>query len=137
MISRSRFKKALAITIAAVLTAALAGCATYMPTPTSDPFTRELNHLYRQRRQDEAWMIASASAAAAGSLSATTFTTLGSLNDVGLHTARVGSILSYIIAALGAGSTIWSFIEYNKANSAYMETLKLETQYYNLVQPQH
>ena len=115
----------------------LAGCATFVPTPTNDPFTQQLDKLYTQRQQDQTWMIASAATAAAGSVAATTFTTLDSLNKIQPNTANIGTIISYIFTAIGAGSTVWSFIEYNKAVGDYMETLKLQTQYYNLLQPQN
>jgi len=120
-----------------LLAATLSACATYVATPTNDPFTRRLDSLYRQRQIDQTWMIASASTTAAGITAGTTFTTLNSLNQMDPHTANIGTIISYIVTALAAGSAVWAFVRWQKAVSDYMETLKLQTQYYNLLQPQN
>jgi len=121
--------------IAVALTLVLSGCSTFVPTPTSDPFTAQLNRYYAQRKADQAWMIASVSTAAAGAIGATTFNTLNSLNLMDPHAATIGTVISAILGTLAAGSTIWAFVEYDTSNNNYMETLKLQTQYYNLLQP--
>jgi len=120
-----------------LLASTLGACATYVPTPTNDPFTRQLDSLYQQRQTDNAWMIASVSTTAAGAVAATTFQTLNSLNEMDPHSAQIGTIIAYVVTALAAGSTIWAFAKWDKSLSDYYETLKLQTQYYNLIQPQH
>ena len=121
--------------IAIVLTLSLSGCATFVPTPTNDPFTRALDTYYGKRKADQAWMLASVSTAAAGAIGATTFNTLNSLNLMDPHAATIGTVISAILGTLAAGSSIWAFVDYSRANNDYMETLKLQSQYYNLLQP--
>ncbi len=119
-----------------LLASILSACAT---TPyrveSNDPFSRQLDSLDAKRHNAQAWMLASAISLGVGVGSGTTFSTLASLGSVQPPASTIGLISSYSLSLLAIGVGIWSFLRYNKATNDYLGTLRLETQYYNLLTP--
>lgn len=122
-----------------LVTAALAlgGCATTQNyhLKTNDPFSRQLNDLYAERVNAAHWLLASGGALGVGVTVGTTFSTLHGLGIVAPPASTVGLLSSYAFSLLGAGVGIWAAVRYNRAVNDYLATLRLETQYYNLVSP--
>ncbi|MDR2094654.1 MAG: hypothetical protein LBP76_03945 [Treponema sp.] len=100
-----------------------------------DPFSEQLDEYYNSQKKHKRNLIISAASFGGGFLMGTYFMTARSMdfgdpvfNQIGIYTAYIGSA-----AALGFG--IYSFIKWSRNMDLYLETLKLQTQYYNIIRP--
>lgn len=134
---RPKHRRGGLIAAALLVAIGLSGCATTgnYHLGANDPFARQLNNLYTQRVNAAHWLIASAGALGAGVAAGTTFSTLHGLGLAGPPISTVGLLSSYGLSLLGVGVGIWAAVRYNRAVNNYLATLRLETQYYNLVSP--
>ena len=134
---KRRHRVRLALVLVMLVVFSFSGCASTDVTPISsdDPFSAHLNDLSVKRLKAEHWLIASAASLAAGAAAGTTFSTLHSLNIAGPPVSTIGVISSYTLSILGAAAGIVWFSRYTAAVNEYLQTLRLETQYYNLVSP--
>ena len=108
-------------------------CASVERAESDDPFTNQLDTLYAKRVNNGNWTIAFAVILASGVIAGTVGTTLyntGNL-DAGVAVPLIAS--SYVISILSAGAGTYTFYNYNKYFNEYLETLRLQTQYYNSV----
>jgi len=116
--------------------AMLSGCSSVpYRAESNDPFSRQLDSLDAQRHNAQGWMLASGIALGVGVGGGTTFSTLSSTGAVQPPASTIGLISSYALSLVAIGVGIWSFIRYQHATNDYLGTLRLETQYYNLLTP--
>jgi len=78
-------------------------------------------------------MFICAVALATGAISGTVFTTLYNTNNMDPGLAVPLIVASYSISTIAAGWGTYQFYNFNKYFNEYLETLRLQTQYYNSV----
>jgi hypothetical protein len=125
-------KKLLLLICAGMLLAASCTTTEFYYTGT-DPFSEQLDFYYRRQQVSKTYLLLSSVIFASGFIAGSYFTTARSVdfgnsivNDAGLYS-------SYGIATSAAGGGIVSFIYWSKYSDQYLETLKLQTQYYNVL----
>jgi amino acid permease len=99
-----------------------------------DPFSEQLDTYFNTQARYKNKLIFSALVFAGGLIGSTVFTTYRSYN--GSSTANtIGIFTSYGLTALSATYGGWCFYKWSGNMDLYLETLRLQTQYYNIIQP--
>jgi hypothetical protein len=111
----------------------LSSCATVERTDSDDPFSNQLDTLYAKRVNSGDWTLAFAVILASGVIAGTVGTTLYNTNNLGAGVAIPLIASSYVVSILSAGCGTYTFFNYKKYFNEYLETLRLQTQYYNSV----
>lgn len=111
----------------------LFSCATVERTSSDDPFSNQLDTLYAKRSNAQTWIFICAVVLATGAISGTVFTTLYNTNNMDPGLAVPLIVASYSVSTLAAGWGTYQFYNFNKYFNEYLETLRLQTQYYNSV----
>jgi hypothetical protein len=99
-----------------------------------DPFSYQLARYYQRQKSWKTSLFVStlifAGSFAAGSYFVTSRSLDGASvgNDIGVYSGYSATLLSFGIGAL-------SFYGWSKNIDAYLETLRLQTQYYNIINP--
>ena len=113
--------------------ALVASCASVERTDSDDPFTNQLDTQFAKRVSSGNWTIAFAVILASGVIAGTVGTTLYNTGSLGAGVAVPLIASSYVVSILSAGAGTYTFYNYNKYFNEYLETLRLQTQYYNSV----
>jgi O-antigen/teichoic acid export membrane protein len=99
-----------------------------------DPFSEQLDTYFNTQRSFKNKLIFSSLIFAGGLIGGTIFTTYRSyngdstLNSIGIYT-------TYGLTAVSAAYSGYCFFKWSKNMDLYLETLRLQTQYYNIIQP--
>ena len=128
------FTRLFALILCAALCLSVAACATVARTDSDDPFSNQLDNQYATRTNAQNWMLASAISLALGVVTGTIFTTMSNMNQMSQTTAFFGIIASYSVSTVAAGVGTYELFRWNKAFDEYLETLRLQTQYYNAIE---
>jgi len=121
---------------ALILAAALLfGCASApKKIGIDDPFSDQLEFYYRRQQSGKTWFLASALAFGVFFAAGTYFATERALN--GYTSFNTFGLYSAYAVGLGAsGFGAYSFYRWSKNNNLYLQTLRLQTQYYNVINP--
>ncbi len=118
----------------AVLAAFTFSCATVERTESDDPFAPQLDNYYAKRQTAQTWMFACASVLAISALGGTAFTTLNSMQAMDHTWAILGIVSCYTIGAASTGFGIYEYTQFDKYFNLYLETLRLQTKYYNEIE---
>jgi len=113
--------------------ALVASCASVERTDSDDPFTNQLDTQFAKRVSSGNWTIAFAVILASGVIAGTVGTTLYNTGNLDASVAVPLIASSYVISILSTGAGTYTFYNYNKYFNEYLETLRLQTQYYNSV----
>ena len=113
--------------------ALVASCASVERTDSDDPFTNQLDTQFAKRVSSGNWTIAFAVILASGVIAGTVGTTLYNTGNLDASVAVPLIASSYMISILSTGAGTYTFYNYNKYFNDYLETLRLQTQYYNSV----
>ena len=113
--------------------ALVASCASVERTDSDDPFTNQLDTQFAKRVSNGNWTIAFAVILASGVIAGTVGTTLYNTGNLDASVAVPLIASSYVISILSTGAGTYTFYNYNKYFNEYLETLRLQTQYYNSV----
>ena len=108
-------------------------CASVERTDSDDPFTNQLDTQFAKRVNNGNWTIVFAVILGSGVIAGTVGTTLYNTSNLGAGVAVPLIASSYVISILSAGAGTYTFYNYNKYFNEYLETLRLQTQYYNSV----
>ena len=125
-------------TLSVLLIAAflLQGCSSQQKRISiDDPFSDQLAYYYKKQQQSKTALLASALAFSGSFAAGTYFATSRSLGKNSARLNNAGLFTAYPVSAASFGFGIWSFIKWSGYVDAYLETLRLQTQYYNVVQP--
>jgi hypothetical protein len=79
-------------------------------------------------------MLTSAIALVIGVIGGTVCTTLGNISQLNQTAAIVGIVTSYSLSRVGAGVGTVELLRWNRAFDEYLETLRLQSQYYNTIE---
>lgn len=120
-----------AITALAIL---LSSCASVQRMDSDDPFAAELDNLYARRNDSAKWMLACGISLVTFALGGTVVTTRYNMGQMGQGLAVPLIITSYMLSTAAGGVGIYEFVNYNNAFNDYLETLRLQTQYYNTIE---
>ena len=129
-----KLKKLSTAVALAVLASLLASCASVERVSSDDPFAEQLDSLYAKRVSSGDWTLAFAIILAGGVIAGTVGTTLYNTGnmDAGVAIPLIAS--SYAVSILSGGLGTYAFYNYNKYFNEYLETLRLQTQYYNEIE---
>lgn len=118
----------------ALLLVCIVSCATVERVSSDDPFSNQLDRLDSNRQHAQDWLLASSITLVVGLITGTVATTLNSLGqiDPGLATGLI--IASYSVSTLSAGWGTYQFFVFKNNFDEYLQTLRLQTQYYNTIQ---
>ena len=113
----------------------LCSCSTYQKKiGVDDPFSDQLEFYYRKQQSGKNFFLISAVMFATVFAYGTYFATERSLRDyTTLNSFGVWS--AYILAPGFFGLGAYSFYQWSKNSNLYLETLRLQTQYYNVINP--
>jgi hypothetical protein len=101
---------------------------------TDDPFSEQLDYYYNNQQKHKKWFVLSALAFAGTFAFGTYFATNRSLGNDSLFN-NIGFYSSYALAAGAFAFGGYTFYQWSTNNDLYLETLRLQTQYYNVLQP--
>jgi len=99
-----------------------------------DPFSDQLYFYYRKQQWGRRWFFVSTLSLAGSFAVGSYFATTRALGNTSLFN-DIGYYSSYGLAAGSFGMSIYSFYLWSKYTDAYLETLRLQTQYYNIINP--
>jgi hypothetical protein len=99
-----------------------------------DPFSEQLDTYYNNQASYKDRLIFSSLVFAGSLITATIFTTYRSYNG-GSTFNTVGIYTTYGLTALSASYGAYNFSKWSSNMDLYLETLRLQTQYYNIIQP--
>jgi predicted small secreted protein len=128
-----RMSKLVAVLLLILVT--LSSCAT-VPVAgfdDDDPFGPQLADMAMRRENWRDRLFWSVIASAAGFLATSTFITLDGMGVIDENLTTPLTVGGYGLTTAGIGFGVWSYIEHQKATDEYLETLRLSTQYYNLI----
>lgn len=127
---RTRFS----IVTVAVLAILLSSCAGVQRMDSDDPFAAELDNLYAKRNDSANWMLVCGISLVTFAIGGTAVTTLHNMGQMDQGLAVPLIITSYMLSTAAGGVGIYEFVNYNNAFNDYLETLRLQTQYYNTIE---
>lgn len=116
------------------LLVSITSCATSPRIRSDDPFSEQLDNLYQKRLFAQRGLTISVISIGVGLIGGTAFATLHSLGAVSNNVYPWGLYSSYGLSVLGVGAGITSFVIWNNSMNDYLETLRLQSQYYNTQQ---
>ena len=117
-----------------LLVFSILGCASVERVSSDDPFSQQLDIEYANRQNAQNWMLTSAIALVIGVIGGTVCTTLGNISQLNQTAAIVGIVTSYSLSRVGAGVGTVELLRWNRAFDEYLETLRLQSQYYNTIE---
>jgi hypothetical protein len=110
------------------------GCASAPKVNSNDPFSERLDSLYQQRKKTNTVLTFSVIGIGTSFIGGSLVATMHGLGNLNQHDYDVGNWIFY---SLGTASTLCgviSFVKWDKSMNDYLETLRLQTQYYNIVE---
>jgi hypothetical protein len=114
-----------------------ASCASHGPYyyHPDDPFSEQLDLSYNRQAKHKRNLFIAALCFTGGFLLASYFSTAHSMDFGEPWFNRTGQSIAYggAVAAVGVG--VFSFIRWSKYTDEYLTTLRLQTQYYNILRP--
>jgi hypothetical protein len=117
-----------------LLSVLLASCVSVERVSSDDPFSNQLDTLYAKRTNAGDWMLACAVILAAGVVSGTVSTTLYNTGNLAPGWAVPLIVASYCVSTIAAGWGTYQFYNFDKYFNEYLETLRLQSQYYNTIE---
>jgi hypothetical protein len=109
-------------------------CATPPHIESDDPFSQQLDRMYQARLNSRHALTVSVCGLAAGILGATFFATMHGFGNIDDNVYKIGLYSSYGVAVVGTVAGVYSFISWNNSMNDYLETLRLQANYYNAIQ---
>ena len=118
-----------------LLVAALLGSCASQPRKVGidDPFSDQLAHYHYLQRNYRRLFVAATLVFLAAISCGTVFATINSLSDNDDYVPYLATSYSLSIASFGFGG--FSLIQWSRNADAYLETLRLQQQYYNIIDP--
>jgi hypothetical protein len=113
----------------------VSSCATTLaPVSSDDPFAPQLDREYADRNNAAGWMFGCAISLVAFAIGGTVVTTLYNTNNLDQGAALPLLLTTYTLATCSGGLGVYEFFRYNNSFNDYLETLRLQTQYYNTIE---
>ncbi len=108
-------------------------CTSFPRVSSDDPFTNQLDDLYQKRVSDQTKLTFFFVGFLVSSVSGTVISTMHGNGSISDSTAQTGLIAAYSLGAICGGGVVWSYFDYSKDMNDYLETLRLQSQYNNLL----
>lgn len=112
----------------------LASCKTAPFYHGEDPFSGQLDMYYSRQQRSKTGLLFSTIVLAAGITAGSYFTTARSQHFGSTSLNNAGVYSSYALSAAAAGFGIYYFTRWSKNTDLYLATLRLQTQYYNVLE---
>lgn len=123
--------------IVVLLAISMVGCASIPPQEyygAEDPFSSQLDHYYVEREKGKRTFLWSVVGVASTLVLASVARTASSMGAVSPTAGTVAEMTGYAAVAAGSITGYLGFRRWEQGSSDYLETLRLQSQYYNLVQ---
>lgn len=124
------------IFVVGFIAVSILGCASIPPQEyygAEDPFSRQLDHYYIERKSGQHHLYTAALILATSIVATSAMRSGASLgwydDDIGV----AAEIAGYALAAGSSAYGVYGYRRWRDGSEAYIETLRLQSQYYNLI----